>query len=187
LFATLLLVLIVIAVTATATFCGSLLFVVAMVGLAYFAGASKHNDLISRAQKVTAEQTPELAAITEDAAARLRPGPVQTFIVPSNSLNAYTFGLSSPKVVVIYSSLLRVMNATEVKFVLGHELGHVRLGHTWLNSLAGGMAGIPSPFGARGDRSATGVPVVEPRLRVLGRSGRAAGVWQPELGGLGAD
>ncbi len=148
LFVTLLLVLLVIAVTATATFCGSVLFVAAMVGLAYFAGASKHNELISRAQRVTAEHTPHLAAIVEDAAARLRPGPVQTFIVPSNTLNAYTFGLSSPKVVVVNSSLLQLMNAAEVKFVIGHELGHVRLGHTWLNSLAGGIAGIPSPFGA---------------------------------------
>jgi Zn-dependent protease with chaperone function len=40
------------------------------------------------------------------------------------------------------------MDADELRFVLGHELGHVRLGHTWLNSLVGGMAGIPSPIGA---------------------------------------
>jgi len=38
------------------------------------------------------------------------------------------------------------MDADELRFVVGHELGHVRLGHTTLNSLVGGMAGIPSPF-----------------------------------------
>ncbi len=27
-------------------------------------------------------------------------------------------------------------------------MGHVVLGHTWLNSLIGGMAGIPAPYGA---------------------------------------
>ncbi len=33
-------------------------------------------------------------------------------------------------------------------FVIGHEMGHVRLGHTWLNTILGGMAGIPAPYGA---------------------------------------
>jgi Zn-dependent protease with chaperone function len=145
---TLLLVLLVIAITSTATFCGSALFTAVMVGLAYFATASKHKDLLSHADPVTAEHTPQLAAVVEDAALRLRPGPVQTFVVPSNTLNAYTFGLSSPKVVVLNSSLLQVMSASEIKFIVGHELGHVRLGHTWLNSLVGGMSGIPSPYGA---------------------------------------
>jgi len=48
--------------------------------------------------------------------------------------------------VVLQSALLQVMDEDELRFILGHELGHVRLGHTWLNSLVGGMAGIPSPF-----------------------------------------
>jgi Zn-dependent protease with chaperone function len=48
-------------------------------------------------------------------------------------------------VVVLNSALLQVLDADEVAFVLSHELGHVRLGHTWLNSLVGGLAGIPSP------------------------------------------
>jgi Zn-dependent protease with chaperone function len=59
-------------------------------------------------------------------------------------LNAYTFGLSDPKVVVLYSGLLQVMDEDELRFIIGHEMGHVALGHTWLNSLVGGMAGIPS-------------------------------------------
>jgi Zn-dependent protease with chaperone function len=148
LFTTLVLVLVVIVVTSTATFCGSALFTAVMVGLAYFSTASKHKDLISHAHLVTAAQTPDLARVVGEAAARLRPGPVQTFVIPSRTLNAYTFGLSSPKVVVLNSSLLRVMNANEIKFIVGHEMGHVRLGHTWLNSLVGGMSGIPSPYGA---------------------------------------
>jgi Zn-dependent protease with chaperone function len=84
--------------------------------------------------------------LVTESVTRLQPGPVQVFVAPSNTLNAYTFGLSSPKVVVLHAALLQVMDADELRFVLGHELGHVRLGHTWLNSLVGGMAGIPSPF-----------------------------------------
>jgi Zn-dependent protease with chaperone function len=40
------------------------------------------------------------------------------------------------------------MDADELKFIIGHELGHVKLGHTWLNSLVGGVAGVPSPIAA---------------------------------------
>jgi len=38
------------------------------------------------------------------------------------------------------------MDEDELRFIIGHELGHVCLGHTWLNSLVGGMSGIPSPY-----------------------------------------
>ncbi len=60
-------------------------------------------------------------------------------------MNAYTFGIVEPYGVVLYAKLLKIMDADELRFIIGHELGHVCLGHTWLNSLIGGMAGIPSP------------------------------------------
>lgn len=145
---TLLLVFGVIAFTAAATLCGSLLFVVIMLGISYFASASKNRQLVDQAQRVDPQHTPALAAVANAAAARIRPGPVQVFVVPLNVLNAYTFGLTSPKAIVLYGGLLNVMDADEIKFIIGHEMGHVRLGHTWLNSVVGGMAGIPSPYGA---------------------------------------
>jgi Zn-dependent protease with chaperone function len=40
------------------------------------------------------------------------------------------------------------MDEDELRFVLGHEMGHVALGHTWLNTLLGGMAGVPVTIGA---------------------------------------
>jgi Zn-dependent protease with chaperone function len=36
------------------------------------------------------------------------------------------------------------MDVNELQFIIGHEMGHICLGHTWLNSLVGGMAGIPA-------------------------------------------
>jgi Zn-dependent protease with chaperone function len=146
--ATLLLVLAVIALTATATVCLSVLFVAVFVAIAYGMNRSQHNELLRRAHRVTPQSAPGLAIVAEETIARLQPGDVQVFVAPSRSLNAYTFGILSPKVVVLNSALLEVMDADELRFVLGHELGHVRLGHTWLNSLVGGMAGIPSPLGA---------------------------------------
>ena len=63
-------------------------------------------------------------------------------------MNAYTFGLTEPKALVVYTPLISVMNPGELKFIVGHEVGHVALGHTWLNTIVGGLAGIPAPFGA---------------------------------------
>jgi len=145
---TLLLVLAVIALTATATVCLSALFIVVSVAVAYGMNRYQHNELLSHARRVTPQDTPGPAAIAAETIARLQSGDVQVFVAPSRKLNAYTFGVLPPKVVVLNSALLQVMDADELRFVLGHELGHVRLGHTWLNSLVGGMAGVPSPIGA---------------------------------------
>jgi Zn-dependent protease with chaperone function len=148
LFVTLSLVLGVIAFTALATVCASGLFILAYIVLSFYLGRSHHQDLLHRARRVTPQSAPELAVLAQNAEKRLQPGEVQFFIAPSETINAYTFGLSSPKAVVMYAGLFQVMDRDELAFILGHELGHVALGHTWLNSLVGGMAGIPSPWSA---------------------------------------
>lgn len=145
---TLILVLAVIALTAIATVCGSFIFVVAMVALSYIYTRSHHRSLMAGAQQITHSNAPGLAALIQDNANRLKPGPFEVYVVPEDVLNAYTFGLSSPKVVVLYGGLLKVMDEDELRFVAGHEMGHICLGHTWLNSLVGGMAGIPSSSAA---------------------------------------
>ncbi|MBN1955303.1 MAG: M48 family metallopeptidase [Anaerolineae bacterium] len=145
---TLLMVLLVIAVTATATVCLSVIFVAAMLALSFLMTRSHHQSLLEKAYPVTPQNNSALAALVQESVDRLQPGPVQVFVAASREMNAYTFGLSSPKVVVLQFPILEAMDADEIRFILGHELGHVSLGHTWLNSLVGGMAGIPSPFAA---------------------------------------
>lgn len=146
--ATFFIVLLVIAFTAAATVCASAVFVPAVVLLGYFASRNKHQSLLAQAQQVTSQTTPELMPIIQENSARLQVEPVNIFIVHSNQLNAYTFGLDNPKAIVLYSALFRIMDRDEIQFILGHEMGHVKLGHTWLNTLVGGMAGIPSGLGA---------------------------------------
>jgi Zn-dependent protease with chaperone function len=142
---TILLVGAVVMLTALATVCGSLLFFGLFFIIAYSAGKAHQQELVRSATPVDATSLPELHAIAQSAAQRLRPGPVAYYLLRHRELNAYTFGLESPKTVVLYSSLLQAMDAGELRFIIGHELGHVALGHTWLNSIIGGMAGIPAP------------------------------------------
>jgi Zn-dependent protease with chaperone function len=145
---TVLLVLAVIAISATVTLCASGLFVVLIAAISYFSVRSHHQALLASAFPVSYTSAPELAELAQECAVRLQPDRVEVFVTEDPVLNAYTFGVSSPKTVVIHSGLLAVMDADEMRFILGHEMGHARLGHTVLNTLLGGMAGIPSPLAA---------------------------------------
>jgi len=146
--ATLILVLSIIAITVTATVCTSFIFIAGYIALSFYLTWSHHRSLISSAQLVTEKENPDLIQLIHEGAHRLDPGKVKVYIAHNRNMNAYTFGLSSPKVIVLYSSLFKIMDRDEILFVLGHEMGHIALGHTWLNSLIGGMAGIPSPYAA---------------------------------------
>jgi Zn-dependent protease with chaperone function len=145
---TLLGVALVVAVTASATVCGSGLFLAAFTIFSFYIGRSHHQELMRHARGVNPQESPRLAEMVRHSQERLRPGEVEVYIAPSRQLNAYTFGLESPKVVVLFSGLFQVMDEDELQFIIGHEMGHVALGHTWLNSLVGGLAGIPASWSA---------------------------------------
>ncbi len=145
---TLLALLVILGLTAGLTLCLAPLMVLVFVVIAYLTSRSRHQELMQAAVPITLQRAPELAALTAYCARILRipSNQVEFFIARSRARNAYTFGLSDPKIVVIYSSLIEEMRPEELRFIFGHELGHVALGHTWLNSLLGGMAGIPTTF-----------------------------------------
>lgn len=145
---TLLTVIAIIAITATATVCLSAIFVFGILIFGYYASRSQHQALLAHAHLVTHQSEPALSPVIDQAVSRLQVEPVQIFIVANKTLNAYTFGMGSPKAIVLHSTLFRLMDKDELQFIIGHELGHVDLGHTWLNTLVGGMAGIPSTYGA---------------------------------------
>jgi len=145
---TIILVLLVVLIAATATFCVAGIIIIAMLVMAVLANRSHHQALMRQAYQVRSDNLPELYAVAATAHKRLQPGQIELYLLKDKALNAYTFGLGDPKVIVVYDSLLRVMDRDEMAFIIGHEMGHVALSHTWLNTLLGGMAGVPAPFGA---------------------------------------
>lgn len=145
---TLLLIFILLTLVAGPTICLLPLMVGGMILLGYWINQNHHQSLMQNARAVTPTDTPELSRLVQQCSSRLAPGAVEVYVVSSRARNAYTFGFSSPRVVVLFSSLFRVMDEAELRFIIGHEMGHVVLGHTWLNTLLGGMAGVPLPFGA---------------------------------------
>jgi Zn-dependent protease with chaperone function len=145
---TVLLVIVIIMISATLTLSLAGLIILLILGFSYLANRSQHTSLLQRSYPINSRSLPELINLASTCQARIQPGPVQIYVAPASQLNAYTFGITDPKVIVLYSALFKMMDSDELRFILGHEMGHVSLGHTWLNSLLGGMAGIPASFGA---------------------------------------
>ncbi len=145
---TVLLVLAVIVLTSTVTFCVSGIFILGMFVISAFTINAHHRALMHSALPVNEIQRPQLDALVRSCSQKLQPGVIDVYLVKKNQLNAYTFGISEPKALVLYTPMVQVMGPGELSFVIGHEMGHVALGHTWLNTILGGMAGIPAPFGA---------------------------------------
>jgi Zn-dependent protease with chaperone function len=145
---TVLLVIFIIMISATLTLSLAGVVILLFLGFSYLATRSQHTSLMTRSNPITSRSAPELVHLASACLARIQPGAVEIYIAPAAQMNAYTFGITGPKVIVMYSALFKRMDFEELQFILGHEMGHVSLGHTWLNSLLGGMAGIPTSFGA---------------------------------------
>lgn len=91
-----------------------------------------------RRKAVPVDRYPDLAALAEGCKARLGMGQrVEVLVVDQPVLNAFATGMWAPYTVVLYTGLLRHLGRDEAAFVVGHELGHVKFGHTALLALLG--------------------------------------------------
>lgn len=85
--------------------------------------------LLGSAIRVDSHQFSRLFRVYNEAAAVLDVDQLPDLYVVANPiLNAQTIGLDKP-VIVVNSSLLYALDDDELRFVLGHELGHVASGH----------------------------------------------------------
>lgn len=110
----------------------------------------------------------------------------ELFVRADPIINAMAIGLDKP-IIVLNSGLLDVMDDDELRFVLGHELGHVRSGHAVYRTLLGVMLALSTtffaiPFGALGARAVIAALLEWQRKAEL--SGDRAGLLatqQPEV------
>ena len=82
-------------------------------------------------------QYPRVHQIAQDCAQRLGIGAPQIFIVHDPVPNAYTLAADQAgDMVVIHSSLAEATTDDELKFIVGHECGHIHNQHGVYNSVA---------------------------------------------------
>jgi Zn-dependent protease with chaperone function len=120
-----------------------LAFVLSIVGIAYiiffglfffFSQGIMIANLRGNAVRVTSVQFPDLYKTVETMSAKLGLAVVpQTYVLQSGGvLNAFATRFLRRDFLVLYSSILEMAYADgqeAVEFVVGHELGHVALGH----------------------------------------------------------
>ena len=85
--------------------------------------------------QITEQSLPEIFENFKIACNILDINPIpKLYIIENTKLDAYTTCIDSP-VVVIYSSLLKILNKDERIYVLGHELGHIKSNHLLYSTL----------------------------------------------------
>jgi len=49
----------------------------------------------------------------------------------SKKLNAYFTGMFNTKRIVLYDNIIEALSIDELKYVMGHEIGHYKMNHIW--------------------------------------------------------
>lgn len=92
-------------------------------------------QIIAQSLPVNAKSFPEIDNIVNECVMTL--GIKKPYVVIDNgtSFNAYTTGSDEDPFIVIGSPLVRVMSPKQLKFIIGHECGHIAMGHVMYHTL----------------------------------------------------
>jgi len=85
--------------------------------------------LLGNAVKVSNRQFSRINGIANECSQTLGIVPPQVYIVNSPHLNAGTFGTDEESFIVIHSALVDQYTDEELRFVIGHECGHIHNSH----------------------------------------------------------
>src|SRR5213079_2759389 len=67
--------------------------------------------------------------------------------VDTQKVNAYVTGVGRTKRIVLWDTLLARLTPEQIRFVVGHELGHYVLHHVWLNIVTSTALTVASLYG----------------------------------------
>ncbi|MBN2336404.1 M48 family metallopeptidase [Candidatus Bathyarchaeota archaeon] len=93
--------------------------------------------------RLSETQVPSIYNIYKEACGVLEIPEPSLFIQNDPFPNAYTYGYTNPFIVVT-TGLLKDFDEKELMFIMGHELGHVKCGHTLYNTMAENLGFIIS-------------------------------------------
>jgi len=94
------------------------------------------------AQEVSPAEAPQLHQIVEELAREAGIPKPRVYIIPDDSPNAFATGRNPEHAAVAATEgIMRLLTPTELKGVLGHELGHVRNRDILISTIAATLAG----------------------------------------------
>lgn len=87
-------------------------------------------EILGTSVKVTERQFPEIHRTVLECAGRLRIAMPSVYVAPDiGSLGAHTFGTNEDSYIVINGALVDHLSPEELRFVIGHECGHIQNNH----------------------------------------------------------
>lgn len=85
--------------------------------------------LLGNAVKVSERQFSRIHGITKECSETLGIIPPQVYVISSPSLNAGTYGTDEESFIQVFSALVDAYTDDELRFVIGHECGHIHNKH----------------------------------------------------------
>jgi Zn-dependent protease with chaperone function len=101
--------------------------------------------LLGRCVHVTPKQCPKIYKLFKEACDILDMHEPDLFLMNNPQANAFTFGVERP-FIVVHSGLIDLMDEDELLAVLGHELGHIKAGHSLYKTIAYFLARMAEKF-----------------------------------------
>jgi Zn-dependent protease with chaperone function len=102
---------------------------------------------LASAAQVGPRQFADLDALLDDCVLVLdAPDKPELFVIQSPFVNAYTMGMDTPFIVVT-SAMYDLMTHDEMRFVIGHELGHALSGHGVYRTMLEHLLRLARSFG----------------------------------------
>jgi Zn-dependent protease with chaperone function len=125
-----------------------LLGLLALMALMDIVGqSSRAMQLVARAVEVTPVTFPQFASIVDDLRTRFDLPRTRGYVSRDAPPNGYTIGVREPFAIVFSSIGVGSLTPAEFKFVLGCEMGSIKLGHTKMAVLLGNVnMSLPQPF-----------------------------------------
>lgn len=141
------------------------------LGLTAFYIWANQGRMLGGAALVSEKQFPEIHRSARQAADRLTMKLPQLFVVHSPELNASASGFLGRKSIVLNSAIVEALDDDELQFIIGHELAHIKCGHTNLLVLTAA-------------NNAVTVPIVSNVLASIFRMWSRKGEYTCDRGGL---
>jgi Zn-dependent protease with chaperone function len=105
-----------------------------------FVKTFQKNELLGTAVKLSRRQFPQLHDTVVECAETLDIPVPAVYVSQSPVINAFTFGTHDESYIVVKSGLVDKFSEAEVKFVIGHECGHIQNSHVVYQTAASFMA-----------------------------------------------
>lgn len=98
------------------------------------------NELLGTSIKVSSRQFPQLHQIVLECAETLNIPAPTVYVRQASSINAATYGTNEESFILVHSGLLDRFSNEEIRFVIGHECGHIQNSHVVYHTAASFMA-----------------------------------------------